>query len=83
MKKNHLKFELTNIFQFQFSCTNFNGAPNFVIIFSTLETFSTLPQKRREKNAYYPKSKQSVKSDVLYCMMAFVFCLFTFLMTEV
>ena len=37
MKKNHLKFEMTYIFQFQFSCTNFNGAPNFVIIFPTSE----------------------------------------------
>ena len=72
-KKNCLKVELTEKFQFQFSWYKFNGAQNFVITFSTWKTFSTLPQKRTDKNVYCPKSKQSMKSDVFYCMR----CLFS------
>ena len=42
-----------------------------------------LPQKRTDEIAYCWKYKQSMKSDVMNRMMAFVICHFPFLKTKV
>ena len=60
-----------------------NGSPKCVTTFPTWESLSALPQKRTEEIAYCWKSKQSMTSDVMYCMMAFDIVHFSIQKTKV